>query len=305
MWTQYRLSTPPDHHMHRRLAGDMLGHLITEPRPIDAGEQILPLAEQGRRHGEMQLVDGARLQILADGGDAAADADVAAGGGLARAIERFADAAGDEMEDRAALHLERRALGAGGDENGGVVGRLIAPPAAPALVQPRAADRAEHVAAEDPGAGILEAARREAVVDAGRAALLAEHRPEGARREGPLVQRLAADAERILEILVRPGAVAVDGDAEGVHPDSRHRCLSPIGRATASGAAPARQCRAIPGARCSPRREIHDEAQAPQEGRIDVLLPVGGEDGEAVEALQALEQIADLDIGEAVVRVLD
>jgi len=63
--------------MHRRLAGDMLGHFITERRPIEAHEQILAFAEQCRRHGEMQLVDEARLQILADGGDAAADADVA------------------------------------------------------------------------------------------------------------------------------------------------------------------------------------------------------------------------------------
>lgn len=46
----------------------------------------------------MQLIDGVRFQILADGGDAAADADVAAGGGLARAVERFADAAGDEWK---------------------------------------------------------------------------------------------------------------------------------------------------------------------------------------------------------------
>src|SRR4051794_40815967 len=103
--------------MRRRLAGDMLGHFIAERRPIETGEQILAFAEQHRRYGEMQLVDEARLQILADGGDAAADADVTAGGGLARPIERFADAAGDEMEDRAALHLERRALVVGEDED--------------------------------------------------------------------------------------------------------------------------------------------------------------------------------------------
>ena len=34
-------------------------------------------------------------------------------------------------------------------------------------------------------------------------------------REGPFVQRLAADAERIVEALVRAGAVAVERDREG------------------------------------------------------------------------------------------
>ena len=42
----------------------------------------------------------------------------------------------------------------------------------------------------------------------------AEHLLEGARREGPLHQRRPADAERVLEALVRAGAEAVEGDGK-------------------------------------------------------------------------------------------
>src|SRR5262249_27741275 len=94
------------------------------------------------------------------------------------------------------------------------------------MVGPGAADRAEHVAAEDPGAEPGHATRCEILVHAAGPALLAEHLLEGAGAESPLVQRHAADAERIVERLVGPGAVAVDGDAEAIHPDSGHGTLS-------------------------------------------------------------------------------
>ena len=53
------------------------------------------------------------------------------------------------------------------------------------------------------------------------------------------------------------------------------------------------------------QREIDHEAQPAQEGLVEVLLAIGGEDREALEALHALEQVADLEVGVAVVRVLD
>ncbi len=52
------------------------------------------------------------------------------------------------------------------------------------------------------------------VVDARLSAFLAVHLPPEARVEEPFHQLGAAHAERILQILVRPGAVAVDGDGE-------------------------------------------------------------------------------------------
>ncbi|WP_306667921.1 4-hydroxythreonine-4-phosphate dehydrogenase PdxA, partial [Klebsiella pneumoniae] len=51
----------------------------------------------------------------------------------------------------------------GQHEDRHVIGRGVAPPALPRIVGPGAAHRAEHVAAEDPGADIVEAARGEGI----------------------------------------------------------------------------------------------------------------------------------------------
>ena len=51
-------------------------------------------------------------------------------------------------------------------------------------------------------------------------------------------------------------------------------------------------------------REVDNEAQAAQKGGVEILLEVGGEDGEAAIGLDPLQQIGDLQIGVAVVRVL-
>ena len=50
-------------------------------------------------------------------------------------------------------------------------------------------------------------------------------------------------------------------------------------------------------------RELDDMAQPAGEGLVEVAAAVGGEDGDAGEALHALQQVAGLDIGEAVVGV--
>ena len=52
-------------------------------------------------------------------------------------------------------------------------------------------------------------------------------------------------------------------------------------------------------------REVDVEAQPSREGGIDVLGMIGGQDREARELLHALEQVGDLDVGVAVVRVAD
>ena len=103
------------------------------------------------------------------------------------------------------------------DKHGHLVRRVVAPPAFPLIVRPLAADRAEHVAAENPRTETGYAPRRKIIVDARRAArasaVLALKR---SRRENPFVQRHAAHAERVREILLRAGAVTVKGDAEAV-----------------------------------------------------------------------------------------
>src|SRR6516165_3528683 len=146
--------------MRRLLARDMLGAAIAKAWRVDAGKQMLASAEQHGRYGEMQFVDEAGGEVLADGGGAAAEPDILALGAREGALQRRLDAVGDEMKGRAAFHLDRRARMVGQHEDGRVIGRVVAPPAFPALIRPGAADWAEHVTAEDPGPDILEATAR-------------------------------------------------------------------------------------------------------------------------------------------------
>src|SRR4030095_10411935 len=104
----------------------------------------------------------------------------------------------------------------GQHEHGGVIGRLVAPPALPAVVGPGASDRPEHVAPHDPCSDVGEPARRKVVVDANRATVTSKHLSERTGGEGPFVQGEAADAQRIIEALVGASAVAVDGYAEAM-----------------------------------------------------------------------------------------
>src|SRR5438309_478712 len=92
--------------------------------------------------------------------------------------------------------------------------------------RPRAPDRAEHVAPENPGTDSGKALLGNPVVDPRLSAVKALHLPPHARGEEPLHQLRAPDAERILEILVRPGTVAVDGDREALDAEFRHAFLS-------------------------------------------------------------------------------
>src|SRR5258708_7756235 len=128
---------------------------------------MLAAAEQNGRDRKVHLVDEARLQILPDRRDTAADPHVTAVRRLARTLERRVDALGDEVKRGAALHRDGGARMVCQHEYRAVIRWVVAPPALPALVRPRAAQRPEHVAAENPSADIGEAAHREIIVDAG------------------------------------------------------------------------------------------------------------------------------------------
>src|SRR5881398_3346810 len=153
----------------------------------------------------MQLVDQTGTQILPNGGNPAAEAHVAPACRSARLLQRDVNAFGDKMKLRTSPHPERRARVMRQHEDGRVIRRLVAPPALPALVGPRAPDRSEHVAAEDPGADSLEALLREGVIDSRFSIVLAVHLAPDAGVEEPIHQFDAPDAERILQVLVRPG----------------------------------------------------------------------------------------------------
>src|ERR1700760_2775600 len=111
------------------------------------------------------------------------------------------DAAGNKTKFGAARHGQRCPRMVRQHENRGVVGRLVTPPALPAVVRPRAPDRAKHVASEYPGTDSLKAFLDRPVVDTGLAAITALHALPQACMEEPLHQFRSTDAERMLETL--------------------------------------------------------------------------------------------------------
>src|SRR5262247_1824186 len=53
------------------------------------------------------------------------------------------------------------------------------------------------------------------------------------------------------------------------------------------------------------QRKVDDEPQSSQERIVEILLPVGGKNCQSFESRHPLEEVADLEIGVAVVCVLD
>src|SRR6202795_5287783 len=149
----------------------------------------------------MQLIDQPGAKILTRSLDATADLHVATIGGLFRLVQRRLDTVGHEDEGGAAFHLDRIARMVRQHEGRRVIGRIVAPPALPARVWPRAADRPEHIAAEDEGAEAVHRTMCVGLIDAVRAAVLTDHCPEHARTEHPLVQLPPTLAERIFKTL--------------------------------------------------------------------------------------------------------
>src|SRR6266852_9934831 len=176
----------------------------------------------------MQLVNQSGTQILPDRGYAAAEADVAAAGCSGRLLQSGVNALSDKAKLRSSRHPERRPRVMRQHEDGRVIRWLVAPPALPAVVRPRASDRTEHVAPKNPGTDFGKALLRNSVVDSRLSIVMAVHPAPYACVEEPLHQLRAPDAERILEILVRPSTVAVDGNSEALDAEFRHyipRCL--------------------------------------------------------------------------------
>src|SRR5260370_36274216 len=176
----------------------------------------------------MQLVNQGGAQILPYSGYAATEADVAAARSSGGLLQSGVHATSDKAKLRSSRHPERRPLVMCQHEDGRVIRRLVAPPALPAVVRPRASDRTEHVAPKNPGADSGKALLRNSVIDPRLSIVIAVHLPPYTCVEEPLHQLRAPDAERILEILVRPGTVAVDGNREALDAEFRHyipRCL--------------------------------------------------------------------------------
>src|SRR5579864_110427 len=204
------------------LARLMFGDTVAERWQVDPGEHCFALPEHDGGQGEMQLVDQPGAKILTHGVDATADLHVATIGGELRLFQGRLDAVGQEDEGGAAFHLNRIAPMMRQHESRRVIGRIGAPPALPVLVRPGAANRPEHIAAEDEGAEPIHRTMGVGLIDAVRAALLTDHCPEHARTEHPLVQFLPALAERIFKTLLRPSSETVKRDRKACNAHSRH-----------------------------------------------------------------------------------
>src|SRR5215468_11030087 len=114
----------------------------------------------------MQLIDERGAEILPDRRHATPDPDVPVTRGRLGSLQRGVNAVGDEPELRPARHGERSTWVVGQHEDGSVIRRLLAPPAPPAVIRPRAADGPEHIAAENPSADPGQALGCNLVVDA-------------------------------------------------------------------------------------------------------------------------------------------
>src|SRR5436853_5626175 len=134
----------------------------------------------------MQLVNQCGAQILPNGGYAATEADVAAPRCSARLLQSGVNAFGDKAKLRTSRHPKRRPRVMRQHEDGRVIRRLVAPPALPAVVRPRASDRTEHVAPKNPGADSGKTLLRDPVIDSRFAVVMAVHRPPYAQGEEPL-----------------------------------------------------------------------------------------------------------------------
>src|SRR5256885_8719851 len=88
-------------------------------------------AEQDRDHDDVHVVDEPGSKEVAEHGGTSADAYVLAVRSLAGCLERLGRRSVDEVERRAAIHLDRRARVMGEDEGRCVERRVGAPPRPP------------------------------------------------------------------------------------------------------------------------------------------------------------------------------
>src|SRR3989454_867865 len=123
----------------------------------------------------MQLVDQGGAQILPNRGHAATEAHVAAAGCSLRLLQGGVNAFADKAKLRPSRHPERRPRVMRQHEDERVIRRLVAPPAPPAVVQPRAPDGTEHVAPENPGTDSGKALLRNSVFDCRLSIVMAVH----------------------------------------------------------------------------------------------------------------------------------
>jgi hypothetical protein len=91
-----------------------------------------------------------------------------------------------------------------------MIRRLVSPPALPAFIRPGTAHGPEHVAAEDPGNEAGQTLGGNPIVDASLATIVTVHVLPGSRGKNQSMSVTPPTPSGFLNILVRPGAEAVD-----------------------------------------------------------------------------------------------
>ena len=189
-------------------------HLVLLLQRLQPVPQPHTATEQDRDRHDVQMVDEPGGEELAEHRRATPDADVLARSGLPSGVECVCRRGVEEVERRAALHLQRRPRAMGQNERRGVERRILSPPSAPLrVVLP--ARRAELAGAHDLRADAVRVALGEGVVDADSAGGVRRDETEllpEAGREHPPVEPMAGVTERGVGGLAVTGAEAVERD---------------------------------------------------------------------------------------------
>lgn len=195
--------------------------LVLLLQPLEPVPEPDAPAEQDRDLDDVQVVDEPRGQELPQHRRTATDPDVKPAGGLPGDGERLRRLGLEEVERRAAVHLERRAWAVRQHVGGCVERRVLAPPAPPlrVVLPPRRPELAgAHDLRADAGAVTL----CERVVDAHAARdvgrLDEPHLVPEAGGEHPLVEPLPRVTERGLGGQALARGEPVERDREVVHP---------------------------------------------------------------------------------------
>src|SRR5918992_1489712 len=187
--------------------------LVVRLKALESVLEAYASAEQDRDHDDVHVVDEPRGNEVPDHGGASADAYVLTVRSIAGGLERLRRRSVDEVERRAALHLDRWPRVMGEDEDRRVERRVGTPPALPlrVIVPSR---RAELPGTHDLGADPRAVLPGESVVEPAGAAGLADQLAPPPGGEQPFVQPLARVAERCVAALGLAGAKTVERDGE-------------------------------------------------------------------------------------------
>src|SRR6185312_3424156 len=143
----------------------MLFATVSEFVKVEPVKKRFPRPDDYRGYCDMHFVDQAFLEKLSDGMGTSADADIFPARSVASQRQRFPNASRHEIEGRAAFHLDRIARVVAEHKDRHVVRRVVAPPAFPFVIRPRAANGPEHVPAKNPCSHVGKPACRDLVIN--------------------------------------------------------------------------------------------------------------------------------------------